>query len=68
MFQLKKYVELPKQVVDEIVKNPVVKVEENMDTALSRLSSMSERESVAQPNQTMCFIKIKSLFGSETSL
>ena len=33
--------------VKEIVKNPVVKVEENMDSALSRLSSMSERESVA---------------------
>ena len=51
MFQIKKYVELPKQVVDEIVKNPVVKVEENMDTALSRLRSMSEGESVAQPSQ-----------------
>ena len=51
MFQIKKYVELPKQVVDEIVKNTVVKVEENMDTALSRLRSMSEGESVAQPSQ-----------------
>ena len=33
------------QVVDETVKDPVVKVKENTDSALSRLSSISKQKS-----------------------